>query len=311
MNKIAGLRGVVPAVLTPFREDLSIDEAQLRKHLREVSQVPGVTGLVLNGHAGEASALTEEEYLRVIRIAREVTGEGFPLISGVIEEGTFAAVSRAKAAKAAGADAILLFPPNTFGGGGCGTPERPIQFVKAVAEGADLPILVFQFSTRGSLGYTTETLVRMVEEIPQVVGFKEGSDDYWAFEQNVRALRALERPVSIFTTNNNWLFASLCLGGVDGIISGSGAVIADLHAQLFDAIERMDLAAARAVNDRIFPLTKVFYVPPLLDMHNRMKAALQMMGRLDNALVRPPLLPVGPEERARIRAALVEGGLLS
>lgn len=310
MNALTGLRGVVPALLTPFRADYSIDEDQLRKHIREVSQVPGVTGIILNGHAGEVSALTEPEYLRVIEVAREETGDTFPILSGVIEDGTFAAAEKARKAKQAGADGVLLFPPNTFGGGGCTSPERPLNHVKTVAERAEVPLLVFQFSVRGSLGYSTETLVRMVEEVPQVIGFKEGSDDYWAFEQNVRALRKLDRQVSIFTTNNAWLFASLCLGGVDGIISGSGAVVADLHAALFQAIEELDLAKARAINDRIFPLTRVFYTSPMLDMHNRMKAALQMMGKLDSALVRPPLLPVGEEERQRIREALREGGLL-
>lgn len=310
MNQLTGIRGIVPALLTPFKADYEVDEPQLRKHIRDVHAVKGVTGFILNGHAGEVSTLTEAEYLRVIEIAREETGDNFPLISGVINEGTTAAIETAKKAREAGADGILLFPPNTLGAGGCLTPERPLNHAKLVADGADMPMLLFEFSVHGPLGYTTETLVKCVEEIPQVVGVKEGSDDYGVFEQNVRALRKLDRQVSIFTTNNVWLFASLCLGGVDGIISGSGAVIADLQAQLFDAVEHFDLARARAINDRIFPLTQAFYTAPMLDMHNRMKAALQMMGVLDNAYVRPPLLAVKEEERKRIRKALIDGGLM-
>jgi 4-hydroxy-tetrahydrodipicolinate synthase len=83
-----------------------------------------------------------------------------------------------------------------------------------------------------------------------------------------------------------------------------------LQAALFEAVQRNDLAAARALNDRIYPLARVFYAEPWADMHNRMKEALVLLGRLPRAVVRPPLVKLARPEIERIREALIESGLL-
>jgi len=80
---------------------------------------------------------------------------------------------------------------------------------------------------------------------------------------------------------------------------------------MFEAVKAGDLATARRINDRIYPLARVFYAEPWVDMHNRMKEALVLLGRLPRAVVRPPLVKLGGAEIARIRAALIEAGLLS
>ena len=105
------------------------------------------------------------------------------------------------------------------------------------------------------------------------------------------------------------LFSSFTLGA-DGCISGMGSVAADLQAELFACVQRGDLEAARRVNDRLEPLVQVFYAPPFLDMHNRMKGALAMLGRLERAVVRPPLPPIGDAERRGIAEALRQAGLV-
>jgi len=87
-------------------------------------------------------------------------------------------------------------------------------------------------------------------------------------------------------------------------------VIPDLQADLFAAVRRDDLAAGRRINDRIEPLARVFYSEPWVDMHNRMKEALVLLGRLPHAVVRPPLMRLKPAEIARIRQALIAAGLL-
>src|SRR5262249_55832193 len=121
--------------------------------------------------------------------------------------------------------------------------------------------------------------------------------------------RTARRTVNVLITRRLWLFSSLVLG-CNGLLSGSGSVIADLQSQLFAAVQANDLATARAVNDRIYPLAKVFYSDPWADMHNRMKEALVLLGRLPRAVVRPPLVKLGRAEIDRIRAALGEWGLL-
>jgi 4-hydroxy-tetrahydrodipicolinate synthase len=103
--------------------------------------------------------------------------------------------------------------------------------------------------------------------------------------------------------------SSLVLG-CNGLLSGSGSVIADLQARLFRAVAANDLAEARRLNDRIYPLMGVFYADPFVDMHNRMKEALVLLGRLPRAVVRPPLVKIREPEITRIREALVAAGLL-
>ncbi len=98
--------------------------------------------------------------------------------------------------------------------------------------------------------------------------------------------------------------------GANGLLSGSGSVIADLQARLFRAVRANDLATARKINDRIWPTAEVFYSEPWVDMHNRMKEALVMMGKLPRAVVRPPLVKIPQSEIERIRAALIAAGLL-
>ncbi len=87
-------------------------------------------------------------------------------------------------------------------------------------------------------------------------------------------------------------------------------MIADLQARLFRAVAANDLAEARRLNDRIHPMANVFYADPFVDMHNRMKEALVLLGRLPRAVVRPPLVKIKEPEIARIREALVAAGLL-
>ena len=116
--------------------------------------------------------------------------------------------------------------------------------------------------------------------------------------------------MNVLTTHSAWLLSSLVLG-CNGLLSGSGSVIADLQAQLFRAVQAKDLAEAQRLNDRIYPLARVFYSEPWADMHNRMKEALVLLGRLTRAVVRPPLVKLPRAEVERIRAALAAAGLLA
>ena len=115
--------------------------------------------------------------------------------------------------------------------------------------------------------------------------------------------------MTVLSTNSAWLLSSLVLG-CNGLLSGSGSVIADLQARLFRAVQANNLAEARRLNDLIHPLARVFYADPFVDMHNRMKEALVLLGRLPRAVVRPPLVKITDVEIERIRQALTEAGLL-
>ena len=145
--------------------------------------------------------------------------------------------------------------------------------------------------------------------MPSIRAIKDWIGNVPHHEWHIRNLQNLPRPVNVLTTHSSWLFASLVLG-CNGLLSGSGSVIPDLQAQLFRAVQTDNLAEARRLNDRIEPLARAFYAEPAVNMHNRMKEALVLLGRLPRAVVRPPLVKLGSAEIARIRQALVESGLI-
>jgi 4-hydroxy-tetrahydrodipicolinate synthase len=122
-------------------------------------------------------------------------------------------------------------------------------------------------------------------------------------------LQSLDPQVNVLTTHSSWLMSSLVMG-CNGLLSGSGSVIADLQARLFRAVRANDLETAKAINDRIWPTAEAFYSEPWVDMHNRMKEALVLMGKLPRAVVRPPLVKIPQAEIERIRKALIAAGLL-
>ena len=148
----------------------------------------------------------------------------------------------------------------------------------------------------------------LAEEIPTIRAIKDWSGDPMQHERNIRGLQSLPRPVTVLTTHSAWLMSSLVLG-CNGLLSGAGSVIADLQVALFEAVRADDLARARAINDRIYPLAQAFYAPPFLDMHNRMKEVLALLGRLPPAVVRPPLLKLPPHEIERLKQAIAAAGL--
>jgi 4-hydroxy-tetrahydrodipicolinate synthase len=299
--------GVIPANLLPFTPDYAIDEVNYRRHLRWLADVPGVTAITVNGHAAEVSSLQRHERRHALAIALDEVGTRLPLISGIYTDNTLEAVELARDARAEGASGLLVFPPTVFMWGAQLRPEMPYRHFATIAEAVDIALVVFQYPPASGMGYEPATLVKLTE-IPQVVAVKEWSNDIIAFERNLRAIRATGRPVAVLSSFTMSLMSSFLLGA-DGAISGMGSVAADLQAELFAHVQRGDVEAARQVNDRLEPLVRVFYAPPFVDMHNRMKEALAMLGRIDQAVVRPPLQPVSQGERQHIQAALVRAGL--
>ena len=299
--------GVIPAVLLPFNDDLSIDEKGFRGHLRDVAATKGLSAITINAHSTEVASCSFEEQRRVLAIAQDEIGERLPLVNGVWADGSIEAARIARMAVDGGASALLIFPPAPFTLGQ--SPEMALAHFKRIADATDLPLIVFQYPLATGQGYPRDTLLKMVDEVPSIRAIKDWAGNVPQHEMHIRTLQSLPRPVNVLTTHSAWLLSSLVLG-CNGLLSGSGSVIADLQAQLFHAVKVDDLAEARRLNDRIYPLARVFYADPWADMHNRMKEALVLLGRLPRAVVRPPLVKLSHAEIERIRAALVEAGLL-
>jgi 4-hydroxy-tetrahydrodipicolinate synthase len=300
-------QGVIPAVLLPFHEDLSIDEASFRAHLADVASVEGLSAITINAHSTEVASCTFDEQKRVLGIAKDEIGARLPIVHGVYAEGSLEAARIARMATEGGAAALLVFPPGPFTLGQ--RPEMAVEHFRRVAGASDLPIIAFQYPLASGQGYPMETLIKIVEAVPAVRAIKDWCASPQLHERQIRALQSLTPQVNVLTTHSSWLMSSLVLGA-NGLLSGSGSVIAALQAKLFRAVRANDLAAAKEINERIWPTAEAFYSEPWVDMHNRMKEALVLLGKLPRATVRPPLVKISQAEIERIRKALVAAGLL-
>jgi 4-hydroxy-tetrahydrodipicolinate synthase len=299
--------GVIPAVLLPFDNDLAIDETSLRKHLRDVAATDGLSAITINAHSTEVGSCSFDEQRRVLEIAQDEVGARLPIINGIWADGSVEAARIARMATQGGASALLVFPPAPFTLGQ--SPAMALAHFKRIADATDLPLIVFQYPLATGQGYPKDTLLNMCEEVPSIRAIKDWIGNVPHHEWHIRTLQSLPRPVNVLTTHSSWLLSSLVLG-CNGLLSGSGSVIADLQAQLFRAVKRNDMTEAKRLNDRIEPTVRVFYADPFVDMHNRMKEALVLLGKLPRAVVRPPLVKIERAEVARIRQVLVEAGLL-
>jgi 4-hydroxy-tetrahydrodipicolinate synthase len=306
-HKTYSPHGVIPAVLLSFDNDLAIDEQNFRKHLRDVAATEGLSAITINAHSTEVASCTFDEQRRILDIAQDEVGARLPLVNGIWADGSIEAARIARMAEQGGASALLVFPPAPFTLGQ--SPAMALAHVKHIADATDLPLIVFQYPLATGQGYPKETLLKMCEQVPSIRAIKDWIGNVPHHEWHIRTLQNLPRPVNVLTTHSSWLFASLVLGP-NGLLSGSGSVIADLQAKLFRAVQANDLAEARRLNERIEPMARVFYADPFVDMHNRMKEALVLLGKLPRAVVRPPLVKITDAEIAGIKGALIEAGLL-
>lgn len=300
--------GVFPAILCPFRTDGGIDERGLREYAAEVAAVDGVMGLVANGHTGEISSLLPEERTEVTRAVAETVGGEVKVVSGVSAEGSAEAVVHARAARDAGADAILLMPPHhwlRFGR----KSETAVGFFQDVAEAVDIKIIVHQYPAWTRASYSLAEMLHLVK-IPEVVSIKMGTRDMARWGHDYRELKKAAPEVSILSCHDEYLLATL-LDGCDGALVGFAGLAPELIVELVVAALRGNLAAANRAQEKVRPLAKIIYRfgEPSGDAHQRMKAARWLLGKFPSPHVRRPLRPLPAEEVDRIRRELNEAGL--
>ena len=301
-------KGVIPATLLAFDDDYSIDEADSRRHLRDVAATPGLSAVTVNGHASEVHACSFDEQRRILDFSLDEVGDTLPLINGVYADGSHEAARIARMADQAGASCLLVFPPQSMSMGGQLRPEMAITHFRTIADATDLPLIVFEYPMTTGLGYPFDTLLQLFEAVPTIRAIKDWCSDPALHEKHIRAFQSLPRPVTVLTTHSAWLMSSLAMGA-EGLLSGAGSVIPDLQVALFKAVQAKDLARAQAINDRIVPMVQAFYAPPFLDMHNRMKECLVLLGRQKKSVVRPPLMKLDTGEIARLDTALGQAGI--
>ena len=300
--------GIYPSVLCPLRADFSVDEATLARHVADVTAVPGIAGVLCNGHAGENAWLDRAEQRRVVEVCRDAVGAGRLVVAGINHESSLAAADLARDAAAAGADAVMVFAPYSW----ALAQDEHLAHThhRIVGAAMDLPMMLFQGSVRaGRIPYTPAVL-RALVRLPNVVGIKEGSWETSAYEMTRRLVAEAAPHVAVMASGDEHLLTCFVLGSEGSLVS-LAVIVPELIVELDRAVRQGDIAAALAVHRVIQPLAYAIYgAPPGGYATARLKACLKLLGRLPCDAVRPPLGSLGATEIAGLRDALAAAGLL-
>jgi 4-hydroxy-tetrahydrodipicolinate synthase len=298
------LDGLIPATVLPMHVDGSIDEPALRSYIGWVVE-QGPVALAINVDTGEGPHLTHDEKVRILRVVREVTD--IPIVAGLAGPSSDAAVRQARDFKAAGADALLVFPIPAYLSSPL-NPAVPVEYHKAIAE-VGLPLILFQLQPAlAGVNYEPDVLEAMAM-VDGVVAIKEASFDARRFVDTARLLEQLPKKITLITGNDNFILESFLLGATGALI-GFGAVMTREQVQMIRAWQEGRTDDATALGRRVQRLADVVFAAPVGDYRVRLKECLRILGVLENAHVRRPLLPLGDDERAFLASVLDEVGLL-
>jgi 4-hydroxy-tetrahydrodipicolinate synthase len=301
------LRGIIPAIVTPMTSEGELDLPALRGYAQWLAE-QGPVALAVNVDTGEGPHLTADEKRRTLETVAEAVAGKCQVVGGVAGPSTAQGIANARAAQAAGADALLIFPISAFLGQPL-NPEVPYRYHAAIAEAVEVPLILFQLQPAlGGVLYTTETLHRLIT-IPSVTAIKEASFDAMRFLQVKAALESASRKITFLTGNDNFICESFILGA-EGALLGFSTLGTREQVRMLEAVRRGDIAQARELGNRLQPLADIIFAPPVTDYRARTKEALKMLGILENTTVRPPLLPIPESEHETIRRALQSAGLL-
>ncbi|KAK6855261.1 hypothetical protein PG990_008441 [Apiospora arundinis] len=295
------LRGLVPAPVTPFTKDGKVDYAAIQRLGSWLGSISGVKGLVVLGHAGEGTFLTQEEQLDVIRAFVKSVDNKIPIIAGITGEGTEVAALEAKRAKEAGAQAGLLYP--SHGWLRFGYQEgAPQDRYKVVYEVSQLPLILFQYPDNTKATYSLQTMLDISAQ-PGVIAMKNGVRNMRRWDTEIPVIRRERPDLTILTCHDEYLLHT-CFD-VDGMLVGYGNIAPEPLLRMIEAGKARDYVKARAVHDELLPLTKsVYHRGSHMEGTVALKHALVARGILEHATVRSPLLPLPDGAEQEIHAAI-------
>jgi 4-hydroxy-tetrahydrodipicolinate synthase len=300
-------RGIYVATLTPFCADGSLDEDVLAAHFRDVTAAPGIAGVLCNGHAGENFLLSRAERRRVAEIAAATIGHSHIVVSGVLAEASAQAADHAADAVAAGADAVLVFPP--FSWALSQDEDMAVTHHRVIAAAARAPMMLYQAGVASALAYQPAVLERLVR-LPEVVGIKEGSWESNAYDRNRRLVKRVAPHVAMMASGDEHLLSCFVLGSEGSLVS-LAALMPDEIVALDRAVREADMTRAQALHERIQPLANAIYgLAPGGLATARLKACMVLLGRWRNGATRAPITGLPEGETAILRDALVTAGLL-
>ncbi len=293
------LRGCGTALVTPFRQVASIDDAALR-NLVAWQVESGIDFLVPCGTTGETPTLTHDEWLYVIDTTIEIAAGRVPVVAGATSNSTHDAVEKAKEIAARpGVNAILTASPYY----NKPTQEGQYRHFKAIAEAVgDKPIILYNVPGRTGANIEPGTLARLAE-IPNIVGVKEASG---SMTQIAEAINAVPETFLVFSGDDAVTLPVISLGGVGIISVASNEIPREMSAMTRAALNN-DWTTARSLHRKYLPLMQANFTEP-----NPMpvKAVLTMMGRIEE-VYRLPLVPVRRDTRSRLQKVAAEAGLIA
>jgi 4-hydroxy-tetrahydrodipicolinate synthase len=289
--------GCGTALVTPFRRDLSLDEATLRKLVRRQIQA-GINFLVPCGTTGENPTLTRAEHLRVVEITLEEAKGKIPVLAGAGGYNTQEVIELAREVERLGADGILSVTPYY----NKPTQEGLYQHFKAIADAVRIPIVVYSVQGRTGVNVEPPTLARLAQ-IGNIVGVKEASGNIM---QMANVIQQVPETFNVLSGDDAITLPLMALGG-RGIISVVSNEIPGEMTELARLCLAGDFAGARKVQRKYLPLMEINFVEsnPI-----PVKAAMGLMGLLE-PVFRLPMCPPKPESLAKIETVLESLGLLA
>jgi 4-hydroxy-tetrahydrodipicolinate synthase len=289
-------RGVGTALITPFKDDGSLDELALQKFvLWQIEE--GINFLVPCGTTGENPALTADEHRRVVELTVKTARGVVPVLAGAGSNSTPRAVELAQQAIDLGADGILTITPYY----NKPTPDGLLRHFGAQAEAVErmkpgFPMIMYNVPGRTGLNMTAETTLRIAGELPNVIGVKEASAN---MEQILTILRERRDGFLVLSGDDAWTLPLLG-AGADGVISVASNEVPRLMRRLVDE-------KSIAIQNRLLPLLLGNFIE---SNPGPAKAAMKMMGILESDTLRPPLAPMTEPNLEKLRAILKECELL-
>jgi 4-hydroxy-tetrahydrodipicolinate synthase len=300
-HNLPELRGVIPAIVTPFDTAGEVDHGTLEV-LTDRLITGGVHAIMATGGTGEFPHLDPTERGAVVRTIAQASAERVPVLAGTAACDLRQTLRLAEDATAAGADAIISVPPYYFP-----LPTAALlDYFTQLADRSPVPLFIYNNPLYTGNALAPEVVVELLE-LPNVAGLKQSEDDLGQLVEIIhqaRTVRGLRK--GLFTGIDSQLTGALA-SGADGIFSTAAGIVPRQIVELFDAAERGDYSEARRIQLDLQPLNRFLeydpgYVAPA-------KEALAMMG-LDVGEPRPPLPVLDDEQRADLREALVGLGAL-
>ena len=290
------IKGSLVAIVTPMHEDGSLDFPGLRK-LLDWHVAQGTDGIVVVGTTGESPTVDYDEHCELIRVTVEQIAGRIPVIAGTGGNSTREAIELTRCAKAAGADAVLSVVPYY----NKPTQEGLYRHFKAIAEGVDIPVILYNVPGRTVADMANDTVLRLAE-IPNIVGIKDATGN---IERATDLIRRAPKDFALYSGDDASGLAFMLLGG-HGVISVTTNVAPKLMHEMCEAAFAGNLQRAREINLQLFGLhTKLFVEANPIPV----KWALAEMGKIEHGL-RLPLSPLSPANHETVRAAMKQAGVI-